>query len=187
MRHSFVLVHLHIVFATKRRVQVLDRELRPRLFAYLAGVVRKVGCAGLRVGGYRDHVHLIVGLHSSMTVQELVQRVKICGTRWVKRERPELTTFCWQTGYAAFSISRTRLASQLDYVEQQERLHDLKDLPAEVLDLLAQHGIRDDPGDFSKRLCSPSPGRRTCGSWPGVGMWPPSDAMHRLEAGEQAR
>ncbi len=54
------------------------------------------------------------------------------------------TFFGWQTGYAAFSVSRSKLASLRDYIARQEQHHRKMTYREEVLALLKRHGIEYD-------------------------------------------
>ena len=42
---------VHVVFSTKDRAPLLEEPIRPRLFAYLGGVVRSLGGKPLIVNG----------------------------------------------------------------------------------------------------------------------------------------
>src|ERR1043165_2934486 len=62
MPQSLSEILIHAVFSTKDRAGLIPGELQEPLHAFLAGVCRKAGCEGLRVGGVSDHVHLAIRL-----------------------------------------------------------------------------------------------------------------------------
>ncbi len=58
--------------------------------------------------------------------------------RWGRR-------FGWQTGYAAFSVSPSKLGSVRNYIARQEEHHPRMTYQEEVWALLQKHGIAYDP------------------------------------------
>ncbi len=132
---------IHIVFATKHRRPVLGAKLRPRLFAYMAGIVRRQGSEAIIVGGYEDHVHLLVRLHRCSNLADLVRDVKSWSTKWARSEELAQLGFSWQRGYGAFSISYRQLEGIRTYIRDQERLHEDKAHAIEYLELLTKHHI----------------------------------------------
>ena len=59
MPQSLHVLSTHIVFSTKNRRSDLGKELRPRLWAYLAGILKNMECNSITVGGIDDHVHIL--------------------------------------------------------------------------------------------------------------------------------
>ena len=59
MAHTFTHLLTHIVFSTKDRAPVLDAELKPRLFAYMGGIIRELGGHVMLINGPTDHVHIL--------------------------------------------------------------------------------------------------------------------------------
>ena len=57
MPQSLANVLLHVVFSTKGREPVLAKAWRPELEAYLAGILRRLDCPAVQVGGRPEHVH----------------------------------------------------------------------------------------------------------------------------------
>ena len=53
--------------------------------------------------------------------------------------------FGWQTGYCAFSVSRSNVSAVAKYIEEQESHHQKRTFQEEFVQLLAKHGIEYDP------------------------------------------
>jgi len=49
MAHTFTNLLTHIIFSTKDRMPLLDTEIRPRLFAYMGGIIRELGGVALDI------------------------------------------------------------------------------------------------------------------------------------------
>ena len=59
MGSTFFSLHYHIVFSTKDRRPFIKPEWRPRLHAYLGGIIKGMNGVPEIVGGVEDHVHVL--------------------------------------------------------------------------------------------------------------------------------
>jgi len=139
---SFVLVHL--IFSTKDRRPLLVESVRPALYAYLATVVRNVGCECYRVGGIEDHVHLAVRLFRTVNIAELVEQIKSSSSKWLKTQSPTLSKFAWQRGYAEFSVSPMDMGALVEYIAGQEDHHRKSSFQDELRSFLKRYGVECD-------------------------------------------
>jgi putative transposase len=145
MAQSLSQIYLHIVFSTKNRVPFLrDRTLRDRIHAYLAGTCRNLHSPSLVVGGVEDHVHLLLRLAKDLTVSILVRELKRESSKWIKGLAPDLSTFYWQQGYGAFSISPSHVEPLKKYIAAQEDHHRRETFQDEVRRLLKKYGVEYD-------------------------------------------
>jgi REP element-mobilizing transposase RayT len=94
----------HVVFSTKEREVWFPPDFRPRLHAYLGGIIRNSGGIAYAVGGTGDHVHLLIGLKPTDVIPDLLRVVKAESSKWIKGELNQ-TAFAWQDGYGVFSVS----------------------------------------------------------------------------------
>lgn len=117
MSHTHTNLLFHIVFSTKERVPMLDANLKPRLFAYMGGIIRELGGTALLTNGSADHVHILASLPAKLAVSEVVGKVKANTSGWVHREFSDRRSFGWQTGFAAFTVSHSQKRSVLEYSE----------------------------------------------------------------------
>ena len=136
MQHSVALVVIHIVFSTKYRTPWLKESIRPELFAYMAGIARRLGCYCYRVGGTEDHVHLAIGLAKECSLATLVHLLKSRSSQWLRSGPGEFSDFSWQIGYGAFAIEFDRLRSLCNYIQNQETHHSCITFEEELRDLL---------------------------------------------------
>ena len=139
MPQSLAKVLLHIVFSTKNREPYISDELQPNLHAYLAGACRAVNSEGLRVGGTKDHVHIVCTLPRTLTISKLLEEIKKSSSSWVKDQG--VHQFAWQAGYGAFSVSQGHLSTVISYIENQQEHHREKTYKEEVLDFLKEYNI----------------------------------------------
>lgn len=141
MPQSLAKILIHIIFTTKGRTPNLSSALRPSLHAYLATVARNNTCECFCVGGTEDHVHLAIGLSRTLTVADLVKELKTSSSQWLKTQAPTLSTFAWQEGYGAFSVSPSHLEALRGYIEKQEEHHRQRSFQDEYRKLLEAYGI----------------------------------------------
>jgi REP element-mobilizing transposase RayT len=142
--HTFSSLLTHVIFSTKDRRPSLDAEVRPRLFAYMGGIIREVRCTPLIVNGVEDHVHALVGLSPAVAVADLMRVLKANSSRWVHEQWPQYREFAWQAGYGAFSVSRSSAEEVERYIAQQEEHHRHVSFQEEFLAFLKRHGVAYD-------------------------------------------
>jgi REP element-mobilizing transposase RayT len=149
MPGSHTRLYIHIVFAPKGRLSIHDTEKRDKLLHYLSGIVTNLQSHLISGSVMPDHVHLLVGLHPSLAVSELVQKVKANSSKHINTEKWFPGRFSWCEGYGAFSVSQSMLEKVSKYIANQEEHHKKHKLYDEVMSLLQAHGLKaDDPVGF---------------------------------------
>ncbi len=66
-----------IVFSTKYREKTLIKTNREELYRYIWGVLKNKKCYLYRIGGVDDHLHIIVDLHPSQSLSNLIKDIII--------------------------------------------------------------------------------------------------------------
>lgn len=87
---------------------------------------------------------MVCGLSRTVTLADLVAEVKIETSKWAKKDPLGLSTFSWQAGYGAFSVSQSNLAAVLKYVEGQAKHHRNISFQDEFRALCVKHEIEID-------------------------------------------
>jgi putative transposase len=139
--HSFVSCLMHVVFSTKDRRPFLTPDVQERLWPYLGGIARENKMRALKIGGVADHVHMLVSLPSTLAVAKAVQLIKGNSSKWIHETFPQLSTFEWQEGYGAFSVSVSGVEATVSYIENQDKHHQRKTFQEELKSILDKHGI----------------------------------------------
>ena len=134
-------VLLHIVFSTKNRVPTIAPQVEDDLHRYIATVCRSLGCPALEVGGTEDHVHICCRLSMTITISDLVKKVKTSSSKWVKGRGREFWDFFWQSGYGAFSIGVSNLPKLRAYIMDQKEHHRRRTFKDEFRALLRKYNI----------------------------------------------
>jgi REP-associated tyrosine transposase len=144
MAQSLAKNTIHLVFSTKNRRPCLKEALRPRLYAYLAGIFQEWESPAIIVGGHDDHVHALFLLNKNHPLTRVVEEVKKGSSKWIKTLASELGDFSWQNGYGAFSASESNVTDVREYIERQAEHHRRMTFQDELRQLFARHGIAVD-------------------------------------------
>jgi putative transposase len=142
MAHSYTNLMFHIVYGTKERRPFIDEEFQPRLYEYLGGTIRGLNAISLEIGGFEDHVHILVKLPPTITVSDFLEKLKANTSKWSKTVR---RGFGWQDGYAAFTVSESQVERVRRYIQNQREHHARSSFRDELIALLEAHGVKYDP------------------------------------------
>jgi len=134
----------HLVFSTKNRLPLIKESWESDLYSYIGTVTCGLKSHLIAAGGIEDHVHLLVKLHPSTALADLMQLIKSNSSRWVKQTRGSKVLFQWQRGYGAFSVSESRVEAVKAYIANQREHHSRVSFADEYLTLLRLHGVTFD-------------------------------------------
>jgi putative transposase len=143
--HTYIASFVHYVFATKGRRDSIPKDQQEQLWAYLLGIANNLHLKTLAVGGTTNHIHVLVGLPSTVTVAQAVQKLKANSSRWLNEQG---LTFQWQEGYGAFSVSPSLLGTVQMYIRNQEKHHRKRSFEEEFRALLEKSGVAYDREEF---------------------------------------
>jgi putative transposase len=135
---------LHLAFSTKERKRWIDREIEPRLHAYMATLCKTEGCHVHRIGEIEDHVHIVTTLPRTITIAKLFEIIKSRSLGWIKRQSEKYHDFYWQTGGASFSVSPKDLDAVVRYVSDQHGHHQRTSFQDEMRKFFAKYGVQFD-------------------------------------------
>jgi len=121
MSQSLAKVNVHIVFSTKHRQHLISNKIRKDLQAYLVGVIAKLSSFAYEVYANPDHIHILNTLPRTITIADLVSRIKTSSSKWLKLNG--INGFDWQDGYAIFSVSASKIETVKNYILNQPEHH----------------------------------------------------------------
>jgi REP element-mobilizing transposase RayT len=142
MPSTHLTLTVHLVFSTKERRRLILPEWRPRLHAYLGGIVKGMDAVPLAIGGVEDHAHVLASLRSRHRLDYFVRDLKADSSAWIHKEFDRL--FDWQKGYGAFSVGPEQRGTVRLYIENQEEHHRRESYQSEYVRLLEENGTEYD-------------------------------------------
>ena len=122
-RAPFTQLYLHCVWATWDRVPLIAPQIEKPLYACIAAKCHELKCETIAIGGVSDHVHLLVRLHTTISVADLVKEVKGASSHLIAQKIAPNEFFKWQGAYGAFTVSKDDVSNVKAYVENQKEHH----------------------------------------------------------------
>jgi putative transposase len=141
MPGTYSQIYIQIVFAVKRRENLIGKNWKDELYKYISGIITNKGQKSIIVNGVSDHIHIFVGLKPSMAISDLVRDVKNNSSNFINDKNFVKGKFSWQEGYGAFSYAHTQVENVYNYILNQEVHHHKKTFKEEYLDFLQEFGI----------------------------------------------
>ena len=123
---------------------MLISRIMEQLLPYLGGIIRNLGGTMLAANGPEDHLHILVTLPATIAPSDFIRDIKASTSKWIHKTFPEMASFCWQDGYAAFSVSHSIAPRVIDYIRNQPEHHKEKTFDEELIALLELHEIEFD-------------------------------------------
>ncbi len=139
---------IHIVFATKYRQGTITNEHRRDLYAYIWGIIKAKNCFLYKLSGVPNHVHMLVDIHPTVSLSDLVKAIKSSSSIWL-RNNPKFPRFeGWGHEYFAASVSFDDRDAVIQYIDGQQAHHGITEFASEMELLCANHGMYMHPDDF---------------------------------------
>ena len=144
MANTYVNNIVHIVFRVKSKDKLILTDDLVHIHKYIGGITKGIGGTLIEVGGMPDHVHLLVSLPKIMSLSDFVKTIKANSSRWIKELNPYYSSFSWQDGYGAFSVSASVVPKVVNYIRNQENHHKQRSFMDEYKSFLNACGIEYD-------------------------------------------
>jgi putative transposase len=144
MPQSLSKVYVHITFSTKHRRKLIDDEISEQLFSYLGGVCKALECNPVKVGGYRNHIHILCTLSRKIAQADLLEEIKKRSSKWIKTKGDKYLNFYWQNGYGIFSVNPYEIDGLISYIQNQKEHHRKKTFEEEYRAFLQKCNIEFD-------------------------------------------
>jgi putative transposase len=125
-RHCVFALHVHLVFVTKYRRDVLSALAIRDLAVMFGKVCEDFDAKLVECNGEDDHVHLLVEYPPQVSLSRLVNSLKGVSSRRLRAWRPEIRGryfkgVLWSPSYFAASCGGAPIMIVRQYVEQQRK------------------------------------------------------------------
>ena len=121
---SAVTAIYHIVINTYRREMTLPLTSCDNLYRYIARVVENSQSTIYAINGIENHIHLLINLHPSARLSDLVRDIKLSTSQWIKQNRDAFPLFAgWGKEYGAFTYALRDREMVANYIRNQRAHH----------------------------------------------------------------
>lgn len=134
---------MHVIFAVKGRESLIRPEWQEGLYRYMAGALKNHEHTPYIINGMEDHVHLLFGMTPKEALSDLVQSLKVQATKYIK-EQYGCMNFSWQSGFGAFSYSKSFLPAVCNYIAKQKEHHKECTFDDEIREIFEKAGVEYD-------------------------------------------
>ena len=142
MPQSLANILVHLIFSTKQREPWIHDEIRPRLNAYVLGILANHQSPSVATNSVKDHMHILLALSKNYSVSKIVEEIKTDSSRWMKEQG--IRGFRWQNGYGAFSIGQSQVTAVKKYISRQEQHHRTMSFQEEFQKFLERYQVQYD-------------------------------------------
>lgn len=140
MANTYTQIYMHIVFAVMKRESLICERWEGELYRYITAACQHRKHFVYAIGGTADHIHILLGMHPSESVSDLVKSLKGQSSKWVN-ETYMHGIFGWQQGYGAFSYSKSLVPAVKQYIDNQKEHHRRITFQEELADIFSKAGI----------------------------------------------
>lgn len=141
MPQSLVRNYVHLVFSTKYRQPFIHPPVEDELYAYLGSECRRMECPPIKIGGYTDHVHVLLRLSQKVALMKVLEQIKSHSSAWMKTKGDDLQNFYWQDGYGAFSVNPAEVDRVIAYITNQKDHHNKMSFQDEYRGILKKYKV----------------------------------------------
>jgi putative transposase len=137
----YLKIWVHLIWSTKNRAPVLDKEIRAKLFSHIRDNARAKGIYLDFINGYVDHVHALISLGADQSIAKVAQLLKGESSHWANQQQLLTKKLEWQDEYIAISVSESTVEPVREYIMNQEEHHQKKSFGEECNGFLKEHGF----------------------------------------------
>ena len=131
----------HIVINTHQRKMTIFDEHCEDMYRYIWKTIRNKKCYLYRIGGVANHLHILVDLHPSVALADLVREIKQTSSEWAKTCGYFPMWNGWGREYAAFSVSESSRSRVIEYIKGQKEHHKTLSFEDEFKAIIQKHGF----------------------------------------------
>jgi len=123
MANTYTQIYVQIVFAVQGRQNLISEGIREKVEKYICGIVSNKKSKPIAIYCNPDHLHILIGLHPSISVSDMTRDIKASSSKWMNEEKMIIGKFKWQEGFGAFSYSKSQIDAVVKYIANQPEHH----------------------------------------------------------------
>lgn len=152
MANTYTQLYIHAVFAVQSRQNLIFETYAEEIRKYMCGIVTNLGSKTIAINTMPDHCHILIGLKPTISISELLGKVKSGSSGFINKQRLIPGRFELQDGFGAFSYAQTQLDTIIAYINNQAQHHRKKSFSEEYIELLDEFKIEFDERYIFKEM-----------------------------------
>ena len=144
MANTYTQMYVQIVFAvwgrarpteqhqSFRQANVITEIHRNELEKYICGIISNNKCKPLSLYCNPDHIHILVGLHPTVSVFDLTRDIKSSSSKFINQKKWMAGKFNWQDGFGSFTYSNSQIDDVAKYILNQPVHHKKRSFREEI-------------------------------------------------------
>ncbi len=121
--HTSYALYFHLVWATKKREPLIDRQMADFLSQFLPAKCEELEVRLLEQGILCDHAHLLLSLRPTHYIPEVVNYLKGTASHEANHHQEFANSLYWTRGYHIDTVSKRSLNTAQAYVRSQYQRH----------------------------------------------------------------
>jgi len=124
-RHCAFNLHVHLVFVTKYRRNVLTKNILKALNPIFSELCQKFEAELIELDGEKDHVHLLIHYPPKIALSKLVNSLKGVSSRLLRKKFDSIHRYYWKgvlwsPSYFAGSCGGAPISFVKQYIQKQQ-------------------------------------------------------------------
>lgn len=140
MSNTYSQLYIQIIFAVKGRQSFVHESFRDELQKYISGIIKEKKQKLYAIYCMPDHTHILVSIKPDIPISDLVRDIKANSSSFIKQKN-FVRNFSWQTGFGAFSYSKSQASNVVNYILRQPGHHKRKNFKQEYIEFLQKFEI----------------------------------------------
>ncbi len=141
MANTYSQVFLQYIFSVQGKQNLILPKHNEELQKYITGIVQHRKQKLLAINNVPDHLHLLVGFGTIMSIADFMEEVKAISSKFINDQHWIKGKFEWQRGYGVFSYSRSQIDRVIKYILNQQEHHKKQTFKEEYLNFLKKFAV----------------------------------------------
>lgn len=141
MPNTYTQLYVQVVFAVKGRHSLIKPEFREEIHKYITGIVSNRNQKLLQIYAMPDHTHILIGMKPDISISDLVRDIKAGSSKLINDNNFVKGKFNWQSGFGAFTYSKSQVDSVVRYIANQADHHKKRTFKEEYIDFLEKFEV----------------------------------------------
>jgi REP element-mobilizing transposase RayT len=141
MANTYTQLYAQLIFSPEGRQNLIQERIKNDVYKYVSGIIKNKNQKLMAINGMPDHVHILIGFSPDIALSVLVRDIKSSTTNYINEQKFIAGKFSWQSGFGAFTYSKSQVMKVVSYIQRQEEHHKKKSFREEYLELLKKFEV----------------------------------------------